>query len=523
MTDLQNNQDTPDNNSEKAPNNKWDDSEFHPKDRSSWLQQHRLEAGLFSGLVIVLLAVVFWLPKTVHPPALPQDELAKANTGSATSDEASTPTPSTGAQTGPLESPWQDAQVAKARRQAQEILAKLLDKQSSLDKMQVDLWAADAFKTASDNATKGDELYRSREFGPALESYETALEQFEALIKQSEQQFEQALADGQQAITDQQAQEAVDAYTLATAIRPDNEVAIAGLARAQVQEQVIEQLEAADNQMLQYQYQEAKTHIEKALELDSESQAAAEKLKTVNQAITESNFANAMGQGYNYLQQKQYSQARSQFRKALKIKPGNATAQDAITQASNRLTQSSIQGALSKAEQYEAQEQWQQALNSYQTAQKLDSSVVATKVGILRTQARADLDRQLQNLIDQPLRLADPAVYRSAQQLLADAAAVKPRGPRIEQQQQQLQQALNKALDPVAVLLQSDNETNVTLYKVGKLGNFKEHSLELKPGRYTLVGSRNGYRDVREEFTLQPGTNQKTIVIQCDEKIAMGS
>ena len=148
--------------------------------------------------------------------------------------------------------------------------------------------------------------------------------------------------------------------------------------------------------------------------------------------------------------------------------------------------------------------------------------MVATKIGVLRTRARADLDKKLQSLIDQPLRLADPAVYRSAQQLLADAASVKPRGPRIEQQQQQLQQALNKALDPVAVLLRSDNETNVTLYKVGKLGNFKEHTLELKPGRYTLVGSRNGYRDVREEFTLQPGTNRKTIVIQCDEKIAMG-
>lgn len=518
MTDPHNTQ----KNTAADPNNKWDDSEFHPGHQSNWFQQHKLEMGLFAGLLVVLLAVVFWLPKTVHPLSPEQEELTQADTETLATDENTQGTTPAKPQTGPLESPWQDAQVAKARRQAQEILAKLLDKQTTLDKMQVELWAADGFKTASDNAAKGDELYRARDFGPALESYQTALQQFETLIEQAEQEFQQAMSDGEQAIAEQQAQDAVDAYTLATAIRPNNEEAKAGLARAQIQDQVIEQLEAAENQMLQSQYQQAKEHIEKALELDGESKLAAEKLVTVNKAITEDNFASAMGQGYSYLQQKQYSKAVTQFRKALKIKPGNATAQDAITQASNQLTQTSIQRTLYQAEQYESQEQWQQALTSYQTAQKLDSSVVATKVGVLRTRARADLDRKLQTLIDQPLRLADPGVYRSAQQLLVDAASVKPQGPRIEQQQQQLQQALNKALDPVAVLLRSDNETNVTLYKVGKLGNFKEHTLELKPGRYTLVGSRNGYRDVREEFTLQPGTNRKTIVIQCDEKIAMG-
>ena len=359
MTDPQNTQE----NTATDPNNKWDDSEFHPGHQSNWFQQHKLEMGLFAGLLVVLLAVVFWLPKTVHPPAPDQDTFTQANSDASETENSQGAAP-VKSQTGPLESPWQDAQIAKARREAQEILAKLLDKQTTLDKMQVDLWAAESFKTASDNAANGDELYRAREFGPALESYQTALQQFEALIEQAEQEFQQAMSDGAQAIVEQQAQDAVDAYTLATAIRPNNDEAKAGLARAQIQDQVIEQLEAAENQVLQSQYQQAKVHIEKALELDSESQLAAAKLKDINQAITENNFASAMGQGYSYLQQKQYSKAAAEFRKALKIKPGNATAQDAITQASNQLTQNSIQRNLSQAEQYEREEQWQQALAS---------------------------------------------------------------------------------------------------------------------------------------------------------------
>jgi len=42
--------------------------------------------------------------------------------------------------------------------------------------------------------------------------------------------------------------------------------------------------------------------------------------------------------------------------------------------------------------------------------------------------------------------------------------------------------------------------TDVSIYKVGKLGNFTETELTLRPGIYVAVGSRPGYRDVRLEF-----------------------
>lgn len=498
------------------PHSKWDDSEFLPRPQVSWWQQHRRELIGFSVLLLILIVVVFWLPTTLNSSA-EQDSTSPTGASSASS-AAHRSSPSSG----PINSPWQDAQLAKARHEAQEILAKLLEQQKALEAMQVQLWAADAYQTTANHATRGDELYRQRDFLAAQSSYQTALEQFETLTTEAEQQFQHAMADGEQAILDRQPQSAVDAYTLATAIRPDSDEAQAGLARAQVQDAVIEQLEAADQQIRLQQYALAKAHLTQALELDSQSQVAADKLTQVQQAINDNDFANAMGRGYNLLQQQQYNQAAVQFKQALALKPGDAAAQDGVVQASNQQTQAQIQQALQQAASFEAQEQWQQALSRYQAAQKLGDSVVAARVGVLRTQARAQLDQQLQHLIDQPLRLSDAAVYHSAQQLLADAALVKPRGPRIEQQQQQLQQALSQAQKSVAVMLRSDNQTRVTLYKLGELGNFKEHTLELKPGHYTLVGSRNGYRDVRKEFTLQPGAQPTTIVIQCAEKIALG-
>lgn len=498
---------------------KWDDSEFHQQPQHHWWKKHQRELMLFVGLLLALLIVVFWLPAVISPVNSPLTSAPQTNTTENSENSASVVSNSDSAA---LESPWQQAQTAKARREAQEILAKLLDKQNNLEKMQVNLWAKTAFAEAMAKASEGDEYYRAREFSEAQQSYHSTLEQFDALIEQSVSEFNQALAQGLTSIDQQKPQAAIDAYTLATMIRPHNQDARDGLARAQVQEEVILKLEQAENHQHQYQFSDAKSATEQALLLDPQSAQAKEKLAEIKIAMADASYATTMGQGYQELDQGRFNRAIKQFKQALKIRPADPSATDAIVQANNQRTQYSIQEALKNAQLQEQQERWQNAFENYQKAQSLDQSLVTARIGSLRSQARATLDQNLEKLINNPLRLADPSVYRSARALLIDARAVKPRGSRIKQQATQLAQALEKALDPIALMLRSDNQTEVTVYKVGALGLFTEHSLELKPGQYTVVGSRSGYRDVRQEITLQPGSHTQTLTIQCDEKIAIG-
>ena len=72
---------------------------------------------------------------------------------------------------------------------------------------------------------------------------------------------------------------------------------------------------------------------------------------------------------------------------------------------------------------------------------------------------------------------------------------------------------------PVHVALQSDNLTQVTVYRIGALGAFEQRSLELEPGEYTVVGTRPGYRDVRRQIMIVPGNAPAPIVIRCEDKI----
>jgi hypothetical protein len=65
----------------------------------------------------------------------------------------------------------------------------------------------------------------------------------------------------------------------------------------------------------------------------------------------------------------------------------------------------------------------------------------------------------------------------------------------------------------------SDNLTDVMVYRVGRLGRFTQHVLDLRPGSYTVVGSRAGYRDVRQSLTVSPNRDSKPLMVRCEEKI----
>ena len=83
----------------------------------------------------------------------------------------------------PPDSPWSDAQLAKQRREAQEVLSQILSIQTKLEAKKVELWAQSAFSQAMDTAASGDVQYRQRNFSQAQNNYKDALNQFDLTLE----------------------------------------------------------------------------------------------------------------------------------------------------------------------------------------------------------------------------------------------------------------------------------------------------------------------------------------------------
>ena len=103
--------------------------------------------------------------------------------------------------------------------------------------------------------------------------------------------------------------------------------------------------------------------------------------------------------------------------------------------------------------------------------------------------------------------------------LLQTAQQQPVSGPVLRTQISRLTALLPSLDKPVRLSLVSDNRTQVAIPSVGNFGSFARRDIELRPGRYTVIGTRDGYREVRREITVSPGEEFLTVNVSCSEPI----
>ena len=149
----------------------------------------------------------------------------------------------------------------------------------------------------------------------------------------------------------------------------------------------------------------------------------------------------------------------------------------------------------------------------------VDGNLAFAKTGRRNAAVRLELGSAIQYHLDHPGRLVDDDVLAEAISLLERARTIDPRGPKLAGQIDRLDALVTSSSVPVPVSLHSDNETQVVIYKVGRLGVFSRKTLELRPGTYTVVGTRSGFRDVRLEITVRPDGPNPPVVIRCEDEV----
>lgn len=468
------------------------------------------------GLLVVGVAVIFWLPGKVSSPS------ATAPTSGEQTVTESTAPPKTASKAEPKTeeaSPWSDAQLAKLRKDAQDVLGELLDVQFRLEERSVSTWAADAFATATAAAELGDSQYKERQFVEAKASYEDALTQLLALEAGIPEAFEAQLELARLAIEDRDPATAAAALDMASLIEPTEPRLAPMQSRLAALPELIDLLEVAADQEATGDLSAARQELERATGLDAAHQYAAAELERVSTALTAQQFNDAMSDGYTALDEARFDSARAAFRRADKLQPGSSEAASAMAEVAAAETAARLGTLQRKGTNYETNEQWQEAAEAYQAALAIDGNILFAREGLARAEPRARLHKQFQTAIDEPTRLSDVAVAEATGKLLQQARSLSPRGPVLSRQLEQLDTLLKLANTPIEVTLRSDLETEVIVYKVARLGRFDQRQMQLRPGSYTAVGTRLGYRDVRRTFEISHQNPIGPVTIACTEKI----
>lgn len=465
---------------------------------------------ILASLVIVALLVIFVLPTVVTEYELPLERRVAATEPSL---------PVQGAAANAI-SPFEEAQRALQRKEAQDVLAELLAKQGELDLLAVSQWGQLDYESALEQASIGDEYYRTQEFGLARDSYSAGRDGLIDLYESIPSVLAQTLITADLAFEQGDAATALEAYALALILDPENAAASRGLARAETLEEVSQLIADAAAALKDEELERAKQIYQQVLSLDNLHDHASNQIAVVDDLLIQSEFSSIMSEGYSLLEQDDPEQAIAFFQQASLLGVNQEQALAAITQTENEVANFTINQIREVITLAEAEEQWQLAVDEYDKVLAIDGNLLFATNGRDYADKRARLNELLVQALDNPERFAEDAVFEQTRDVYFTGRAIDPPGEVLQRQLDSLQPLLESSQVPIDVQLRSDNFTEVSLLRIADLGTFEQTSLSLKPGNYVAVGRRSGYREVREEFTVGFGLTPGSVVVRCEERIA---
>ncbi len=467
-------------------------------------------------LLVLLIGVVFFLPEP--SPTVRDDADATSPSASVDSVEEDSGGEGVGFSENVEDLSGRDARV-RERSDTDEVLGQLLSKMETLESRAVQRWGGLRFKHAQAVYAEGDTAYLARDYDIAAEKYGAAIALVDPLLDEVEQVFATTFSEAQTALDNADSIEAVRLFELAVAISPNHAGARAGYTRAKNLDTVMSLTDQGFEFENDLELEAARQSFARAVELDPEWQPAQAGLERVLATIRQMEFGQRMTEGLTALAERDYPGARAAFRMAQEIMPGSREPADGLLQVDQGIRLDRIAMLERQAQDEERSEAWETAIDTYKSILEIDADLAFAKDGLRRSEQMAALHVQLDKYIEEPDSLSSGANMAKATRLVVDITRMPEIGPRLGGQRDELSRLLKRAATPLTVSFVSDNATDVSIYKVGKLGSFETHQLDLRPGTYVAVGSRPGFRDVRLEFRVGPEIELQPIVVRCEEAI----
>lgn len=463
--------------------------------------------------IALVIAALVGLPKLIAPPT------SATSTEPTLATSTSTPT-SNGAtqQTDPKLAPFAASQKQLARNRAEQDLKTFVELQLKLEEsMSVGEWGQGSYDAALDLAAQGDAAFLAENFDTAISTYSAAAEGLANLIQTGEALVASKLTEGAKALIARQPVDALQSFDAAISISSASKAALAGRERALLLPEVIRLERQARNQELAQDWSGARASYEEIFKLDPETSGLDQRLADVSAGSDELSVKAQLTTAFAALESRNYPLAKKSFNAALSIDPSNSVAAGGLEQIRQETEIGKIGQLEQRASTAANQENWQQAIEQYNKALAIDSNIAFARLGLGQAEQQLRTFAVLERIVANPDKLSSDKLLKDGQRVVDEAKQLSQQGPKLRNKLQAVQALLVAYSTPVEVTIHSDAQTQVVLSSVGELGSFSNKTVSLRPGAYTLIGSRDGCRDIREKITVRPG--MPPLDIRCREQL----
>lgn len=419
------------------------------------------------------------------------------------------------------EAPREDKQLLRMQRDAaDEAMGDMLQDRNYLAALRPELWSEGVWEQAVAEEQKGDGFYRRREYPDAQVAYRATADMLRDLRERAPDMGREALEEALEAIESGDQAAALAALEKAGVLlgETDSEVQSA-TRRAMKLPETMQAVAIARAVRRDGSLDEQRAAWQAVLRVDPERQSARRALAAVNADLDQRLFDTRMSRGHAALGDGNTATARTAFEAARKQRPNDADPVEALNAVELEERGQRLAELQAAAMAGKFREDWRKAAASFQGMLEIDEGIVTAQKGLAEAQRRVRLNDELEGAIANAQGLNRNDAWQKGNNLLEEARGISNPGSRLGEQVTRLEQLLRIAATPAPVRLRSDGITEVTIYHVGRLGSFDDRMMQLRPGAYTAIGTREGYRDVRREFVVAPDGLSDPLVLICTEPI----
>ncbi|HJS31106.1 MAG TPA: hypothetical protein VJ924_03865, partial [Alphaproteobacteria bacterium] len=449
----------------------------------------RASSGAIGALVVLAVAtlfVAFVLPSYVAPPRPTAPEKPPPH--------ASSPAPMPAS-----------AVAEAARTDAETFLAEALRRVAKLEGEGARIWGGGvldgvSFATAEERLAEASSVYDRRRYADALPMFRETIAILDRLAESKPERFRLAMTAGRQAFDARDVAKARVQFEIAVALVPGDAAATRLLERARTLPDVLSNMASGQSAESAGDLAAAREAYRAAAALDPEFSPARESLARAEGQIATNEYFAAVSEAYARLTEGNLRGAQAALDRARRFNPNAPELNDLSQRLQASVRKAGLERLRAQAVELERREKWPDAAKAYEQALAIDANAAFARAGRARAQQLADMHAALDRYIAEPTRLQSVEPRAHAKTLAAQAGGED--GPALSAKRRQLARLIAAMETPLPVIIKSDQSTEVTLQRVGKLGIFDTRRIDLPPGKYVAVGTRAGYRDVRVPFEV---------------------
>jgi len=410
--------------------------------------------------------------------------------------------------------------IEKVREEFKETLQRYENElEPRLIETNVELWNGDVFFEINELKKQVMVSFSNGDYWDAMNSLQLLTGKAVDVLAEAEQIFEINLGKATSLLAEDLYDEAKLHIGKALMVEPQSPEALEVQQQIEKLPHILPLLSGAKVARAENDLQKEYDYLQQVLEIAPEREEVSGRVLVLAELIKTQKFDMQISSGFSAIQKGEAKQARNHYQEAKKVDPERAELSVLLGQILGLEKSLRVQHYVKKAEQSVRRDDWQQVKLNYARAAKDAPENKRVAEGLKRAEHVLGLLSRFSQFSKKPYRLAHADVRNEAERILVQAESATGFSFALKRQAEQLSELITKVNRPIPVTIISDNKTYVSVRSVGKVGAVSQKIIQLKPGRYTFEGARNGFKSKLVQAFIQYDQSDFSVRVICDEPI----